>query len=130
MADYVPRFKPGQAIPSRASVAITGGQLCIVTGSGTVGPSTAAAVTWVGVAAYDAVSGDNVTLHCGGMQQLTASGVITAGDQVVAAAAGRVATLAAAAGATAGDINAARQVVGLALTTAADGATVDVAMTR
>lgn len=130
MSDYVPRFKPGQAFTSQASAAITGGQLCAVTGSGTVGPTAGATTAWVGTAAFDVASGENVTLHCGGVQKLVAAGAITAGDQVVSAAAGKVATLAAATTAVVADINAARQVVGVALTTAVDGATVDIAMVR
>ena len=130
MSDYVPLFKPGQAITSQASAAITGGQLVAVSGSGTVAPTAAATVAWVGVAAFDAGNGEKVTIHKGGVQRIVASGAITAGDQVVAAAAGKVATLAAAATAVAADINAARQVVGVALTTATDGNPVEIDMDR
>lgn len=130
MAEYVPLFKPGQAITSQASAAIVGGRLVAVSGSGTVAETAGATTAWVGVAAFDAASGDKVTVHCGGVQKLTASGAITAGDQVISAAAGRVASLAAAAGATAGDINSARQVVGIALSTAADGGSVQIQMVR
>lgn len=130
MADYVPKFTPGQAITSQASAAITGGQLVAVSGSGTVAPTAAATVAWVGVAAFDAANGEKVTIHKGGVQRIVASGAVTAGDQVISAAGGKVATLAAAAGAVAADINAARQVVGIALTTAADGATVEIDMDR
>lgn len=130
MADYVPKFTPGQAITSQASAAITGGQLVAVSGSGTVAKTAGASTAWVGVAAFDAANGDKVTIHKGGVQRIVASGAITAGDQVISAADGKVASLAAAAGATAGDINAARQVVGTALTTAADGASVEIDMDR
>lgn len=130
MADYNPRFAPGEAFTLAASGTITGGNVVAVSGSGTVAAAGANADNWVGVAAFDAVSGDKLTIRTGGVQRLVASGTVTAGDQVVCAASGRVATLAAAAGATAGDINAARRVVGLALTTAADGAVVDVQMER
>lgn len=130
MSDYVPKFTPGKAITSQASAAITGGQLCIVSGSGTVAPSSAATVAWVGVAAFDVASGEKVTLHKGGVQRLTASGGITAGDQVVAGADGKVVSLAAAAVGDAADVNAARQVVGVALTTATDGNPVEIDMER
>lgn len=130
MTDYVPLFKPGQAVTRQASAAITGGQVVVVTGDGTVGPSAGASAAFFGVAATDAAVGDQVTVHKGGVQRPVASGAVTAGDEVVTAAAGRVSTLAAAAGATAGDINAARQVVGVALSTAADGETVDVDFVR
>lgn len=126
MAEYVHHWPPG-SYTSQASATITGGQLLMVTGVNTVGPTTGATTAWVGVAAHDAVSGDKITvLPIQGVHRLTASGTVTAGDQVVSAAAGKVASLAAAAGAAAGDINSARQVVGTALTTATDGNLVDV----
>lgn len=130
MADYVPKYTPGQAITSQASAAITGGQLVAVSGAGTVAPTVGATTAWLGVAAFNAAIGDKVTLHKGGVQRIVAAGAINAGDQVISAAAGRVASLAAAATATVGDINAARQVVGTALTTAADGASVEIDMDR
>lgn len=124
MAEYLPLYKPGATITRQASATITAGQLVIVTGSGTVGPGSAATHLWLGVAAHDAVSGDKVTIHCGGVQRLVAAGGITAGVPVEAAAAGAVATKTIAAGET--DL----QVVGIALTTALDTALVEVAMVR
>ena len=117
MAEYLPVYKPGQAITLAASATITGGQLVEVTGSGTVGPAGAASTKVVGVAAFDAVSGDNVTIFAGGVQHAVASGVITAGAVVQAGAAGTVA-----AGTTAP--------IGIALTTAADTADVRVLFNR
>lgn len=117
MADYTPLFKPGQAVTRQASAAITGGQMVVVTGSGTVGPSAGASAAFAGVAAFDAASGDQVTIYAGGVQRPTASGAITAGDIVTTAAAGRVITNAA---------PGAGQQVGIALSTAADGQLVDV----
>lgn len=108
MAEYLPIYKPGQAITLRASAAITGGQLVEVSGSGTVGPAGAASVKVVGVAAFDAANGDAVTVYNAGVQHATASGAVTAGDVVQAGAAGTVAS-----GTTAP--------VGIALTTAANG---------
>lgn len=130
MADYLPVYKPGRDITSTTSGAVTGGQLLAVSGNGTVATAGASSSSWIGVAAFDAASGARVTIHVGGVQRLTASGSITAGDQVVCAASGQVSTLAAAGTATAGDINNARAVVGIALTTATNGNTVDVAMAR
>lgn len=125
MADYTPIFFPGDTITSTTSAAVTGGQQLVVSGDGTVAPSAGSSAKVVGVAAFDAASGALVTLFGRGMtHEATASGAITAGDQVVSAAAGAVSTLAAAAGATAGDINSARSVLGVALTTAADTAKV------
>lgn len=42
MADYLPLFKPGQDITSTTSAAVTGGQLLVVSGSGTVAPTSGA----------------------------------------------------------------------------------------
>lgn len=117
MAEYLPIYKPGQAITLKASATITGGQLVEVTGSGTVGPAGAASTKVVGVAAFDAATNDNVTIYSGGVQHATASGAVTAGDVVQAAASGQVAS-----GSTAP--------LGIALTTAANGADVRVQFNR
>lgn len=122
MADYTPIAVPGAAFTLSASATIVGGQVVAVTGSGTVGPAGASSGAVVGVAAFDAASGSDVTVYTGFIvHESVASGTVTAGDQVVSAAAGQVATLAVAAGATAADINNARAVVGVALTTATTG---------
>ncbi|NUR24985.1 MAG: DUF2190 family protein [Hamadaea sp.] len=122
MAEYLPLHDDGDAITRQASAAITGGQLVIVSGSGTVAPASAAAATWLGVAGNDAASGDNVVIFCGGVQRLVASGAITAGNTVEAAASGQVAAH------TNGtnDVN----IVGLALTSATNGNLVEVKPTR
>lgn len=122
MADYVPLFTGQPAFTSQASTTITGGQLLAVSGSGTVGPCGAASAAFVGVAAFDAASGDKVTVHTGGVQRLTASGSITAGAAVISGASGTVATI--------GAETVYSRVVGVALTTAADGAIVEVLMAR
>lgn len=122
MAEYLPLFKPGCSISSTASAAVTGGQLLVVSGSGTVAPSSVATHAFVGVAAFDAASGAAVGVHKGGVHRLTATGAITAGDRVIPAANGTVATLGAGT-----DYS---QVVGIALTTAAAGAAVDVDFVR
>lgn len=126
MADYAPIFNGLPPYTSTASTAITGGQLCEVSGTGTVGPAGAGSAKVVGVAAFDAATNASVTLFRGGIQELTASGTVTAGDQVVAAAAGQVATKAAAGTATLGDINDARAILGVAMTTATNGNKVQV----
>jgi hypothetical protein len=122
MAEYAPLYKPGQAFTRSASATITGGQLVIVSGSGTVAPSSAATHSWVGVAAFDAANGDNVTVFAGGVQRITASGTVTAGNTVEAAASGAVA---AHTNGTA-DVN----IVGVALTTATNGNLVEVLLAR
>lgn len=121
MSEYVPLFKPGQDVTRVASAAVTGGQLVAVSGDGSVAPTAGATAAFFGIAGFDAAVGDNVAIHKGGVQRPLASGAIAAGDIVVAAAAGRVATNAA---------PAAGQQVGIALTTAADGEPVEIDMVR
>jgi hypothetical protein len=112
VAEYLPIYKPGQAITLKASATITGGQLVEVSGSGTVGPAGAASTKVVGHAAFDAVTNDYVTIYTPGIvQHGTAAGAITAGAVVQAGAAGTIAS-----GTTAP--------IGIALTTAADTADV------
>lgn len=91
MAEYLPKFIPGQAITLAASAEITGGQLVEVTGAGTVGPAQADSAKVVGVAGFDAAAGDRVTIYRGGVQRLIASAAITAGTAVAAAASGQAA---------------------------------------
>lgn len=121
MPDYSPKFKPGDDITLTTSAAVLGGQLVAVTGSNTVGPTTASTPAWAGVARQDSPTGDKVVVTSGGVQKIAAAGAVTAGDRVIPAAAGRVATI--------GAGNAAHS-VGTALTTVADGATVLVLMDR
>jgi hypothetical protein len=131
MTEYVPLYKPGQAVTHQASAAITGGQLVGVSGSGTVAPTGTNQASWVGVAAFDAAVGDQVTVHSGGVQRILAAGAVTAGDLLVASAtAGRVSTLAAVTTPTAADVSNTRAIVGIALTSAADGELVEVQMDR
>ncbi len=115
MSDYVPLYLPGQAFTSTASAAVTGGKPVYVSGDGTVANSAAAANVPIGVASQDAAaSGDKVGVFGRGtVHRLTASGTVTAGDLVEAAAAGAVATH------TVGTNDA--RVFGIALTTATAG---------
>jgi hypothetical protein len=128
--EYVPVFKPGQAITLKASAPITGGQIVVVTGVGTVGPAGANAVNWIGVASNDAAINDNVAIFADGVQSVTTSGTVTAGDLVVCAAAGAVSTLAAVTTPTAADVTNTRGIVGVALSTAATGLKVRVKFDR
>jgi len=121
MAEYLPIRTPGDALVSTASASITGGTLVAVSGNGTVATAGAASAAWLGVAAFDAASGDSVTVYASGVQELTASGAITAGAQVVSGAGGTVVSSATPAAGTQ---------VGVALTTAADGAKVRVKFAR
>lgn len=126
MPEYTPRFTPGQSITSQASAAITGGMLVAVSGSGTVATSGADSAVVVGVAAFNAASGDKVTvwpLRGGGVHKLVASAAITAGDGVTSTNVGKVktATTSLATAAAAGIL------LGIALNTVAnDGDIVDV----
>jgi len=123
MADYIPLFKPGEAYTSTvATTAVVGGRLVEVNGVGTVGPAGAASLKVCGVAAQDAAVAAQVLIHVGGVQRLTASAAITAGDLLASAAAGKVAAIAA------GTFG---QLVGVAQTSAAaDGDLVEVLMSR
>lgn len=113
MAGYLRLQEDGDEITVSAGGTITGGQLVTVSAANTVIAATAAGAKALGVAAYDAVSGDLVTVVRNGVHQTTASGSIAAGDNLEAAAAGAVATH------TNGtnDVN----IVGMALTAATNG---------
>ena len=95
MAAYLPKFKPGEAVTFTASADVTGGRLVAVTGDRTVGPAGADSAAVVGVAGFDAKSGERVTVftRAGGVHKLTASGAIAAGAKVSSAAAGAIQTV-------------------------------------
>lgn len=95
MADYLPKFKPGAAVTFTASADVTGGRLVELTGNRAVGPAGADAVDVIGVAGFDAVAGESVTVYCRptGVHQLVASAAIAAGAKVIAAAGGKAATI-------------------------------------
>lgn len=141
MADYTAVLLPGLTFTSQASDTISGGDPLEVSGSGTVARCAgAASAKFAGVAAHDAISGAKVTVIAARpVFDGTADGAITAGDQLVASnVAGRqVKTLDAAAtdfaevyddadaeAAVNAAVNGARAVIGLALTSAGDNATV------
>lgn len=124
-----------------ASTAVTGGDLLVVSGSGTVATAAAtAALNYVGVAAHNAPAGGSVTVWTRGMvHESIADGPVTAGDQLTTTAtAGRqVKSLPPSAGDLgaafnqAADnavlntaVNNARALIGIALTTVVDGAKV------
>lgn len=90
MPDYT-MVMPGYQITLIASATLTGGQVVVITGAGQVGPAGANSAAVVGVAGHDAASGQQVTVHCVGfIHETTASGTITAGQDVAAAAGGAV----------------------------------------
>lgn len=118
MADFLPKFKPGQSWTATTSADVVGGKLLEVSGDGTVAHAGANSIAVVGVAAYDALSGTAVTVYSGGIAKLVSSGAITAGSKVVAGAAGVVTALAVVTTPTAADVTNTRAIVGTALTTA------------
>jgi hypothetical protein len=123
MADYLPLHEDGHQITRAASGTITGGNLVSVSGSGTVAQAAAGDPTWLGVAGFDVVSGNNLTVWCSGVQRIVAgTGGVTAGQLVQAGANGTVVSH------TNGtnDFN----VVGIALTTATATNLVEVKMAR
>ncbi|MBM6622663.1 DUF2190 family protein [Micrococcaceae bacterium RIT802] len=119
MADYLPLFSPGATVTYAASAAVAGGQLVEVTGDRTVGPAGADSAKVVGVAGFDAATGDNVAVYSGGVQRPTASGAIAAGAKVASAAAGKAQTL-----------GALTNPIGIALAAAANGEPVQVKLDR
>ncbi|MGW0052050.1 capsid cement protein [Nocardia nova] len=113
MSEFLPRFFPADRVPCTTSAVVTGGQVLVVSGDNTVAPSSAAAIPF-GIAAYDdPVGGAQIMAYRDGICSLNASGAIAAGDAVVPAAAGAVATIGS-------DTNYAH-VVGQALAAAANG---------
>lgn len=117
MADYSPVYSGGvMPFTSTTSAAVTGGQVLIVSGAGTVGPATAAAAFCCGVAAHDAASGAIVTVWplTNVIHEIVvvAAGTVTAADGVIAGTAGTVNTSAVGVAAAAGTL------LGVALTTA------------
>ena len=93
MADHIHLFKPGTAITCAAGTAVIGGRLVQITGPRQVGPAAADSVSVFGTAAVDTEVGGDVLVLRGGVQNLTASAVITAGARVKAAADGKVVTV-------------------------------------
>lgn len=123
MAEYLPLHDDGDAITRSASGSITAGQLVSVSGSGTVAPAGAGDANWLGVAAFDAASGVNVTVFTGGVQRIVAgTGGVTAGQYVEAGASGTVVSH------TNGTTD--YKIVGLALSTATATNLVEVKLAR
>lgn len=116
MADYAPKFLYGDQITGTTSAAVTGGQVLVVSGDGTVGPAgDGADVTVVGVAAQDAASGALVSYFPRGKVHVsTTAGAVTAGNGVSAGAAGTV-----------DDDAGSDPVLGVFLTSAASGETAE-----
>lgn len=112
--DYSPIFFCGDTFTRVTSAAVTAGQVLVVSGDDTVAPSSGASAAFLGIAAFDAASGAEVTVINEGVHELTSSGSISAGDLVIPAASGAVATQGSATAANA------VQVLGVALKAAAN----------
>lgn len=98
MAEYSPIFTNGTAPWTlQASGSVTGGRLVESTGNGTVANATAASTKVVGVAAFDATTGNKVDVWPlpGLTHRVLGAGAIAAGDNLAAGAAGVVAPIAA-----------------------------------
>lgn len=109
-----------------ASAAITAGRLVEVTGNRTVGMAGANSLKVIGVAleGTDFVgTPDKIAVASGGVFLLTASGAISAGDILVAAANGQVSTLAAVTTPTPADVTNTRAIIGKALEAISNGLT-------
>lgn len=122
MSDYTPIICDDDlSYTATASATITGSQVLVITGVGTVGPAGAAALPIAGVASRDAVAGDSLTVYRNGIQNLVATGSVAAGDALTSGANGTVVTNATPASGTH---------VGTALTTATAGNKVRVLFNR
>lgn len=110
MSDYTP-VNEADRITLTASAAITGGQLLVVSGVNTVAPAGAAGVV-IGVAAFDAASGQRVSVLEKDMEhESTSTAGVTAGDTLVSGTGGTIET--------ASGTPAAAAIIGVAITTAA-----------
>lgn len=94
MADYLPKHESGRPFTLPTSADVIGGRVLIVSGAGTVSHAGADAVaaTLVGVAGYDALSGERVTIYPlkGAVHKLVAGAPIAAGATIGTLAAGKV----------------------------------------
>ena len=111
MAQYLPKFRPGDTVTFGVTANVTGGQ-AVEVGSAdmSVAPAAAASAKYVGVVGHDAKVGDKVTVEVGKpIHELKAVGAVTRGTRLELAASGGVRTLASGTAAF------------LALTSAADG---------
>lgn len=110
MAEYTPVIA-GDTYTSTTSADVSAGDVLVVSGDNTVAGSAGASAAFAGIAAFDAKSGEKVTVHSGGVHLLNSTGAIAAGGVVTTAAAAKVTDLGA--GTTYS------QVIGVALSAAA-----------
>lgn len=77
---------------STLSADATAGQVLVASGVDTVAPSGGVSLAYVGIAAFDAKSGDKITVLRPVIATVASTGTVTAADLVTTAAAGVVAT--------------------------------------
>jgi hypothetical protein len=124
--DYTPPYPRGRELTATCSGAVLGGDLLVVSGSGTVAtwvPNATPTTKAIGVAGTDTPANGRVMVWgFGPVHESVADGTVTAGDQLVAAStAGRqVKTAPAVTTPTAGDVTTTRSILGVALITASD----------
>ena len=90
MADYTPKFLPGQNVTYSAGAAITGGQVVYLSAAGTCLLTAAAHANVLGVATRDVATGERVAVSRGGVQRCVSGAAIAVGDPLKSAASGRV----------------------------------------
>lgn len=89
MPPIIEYFKPGDHLTCTVGATpVVGGQLVELSASRTVIPAAADSVKVAGVALYDAAVGEKVAVASEGMWPVVASGALTAGMRLVAAANG------------------------------------------
>lgn len=113
MAEHTPKYFPADRLPRTTSAVVAGGQVLIVSGNDTVAPCSAPSEAVLGVAAHDAASGAPVVVYTEGVHEVPASGAIAAGKPVIGAAAGAVAAFV-------NGTDEPEEIVGTALSAAAD----------
>ena len=92
MSEYLPRFTPGQNVTHTAAADLVGGQLVEITADRTVGPAAAGSLKVAGVVGNDCKAGGEVVVYMipGHVHWVEAAAVVAAGDQIEAAADGKV----------------------------------------
>ena len=132
MADYTPPYVPGKVVTLTASVAVKGGDLLVVSGSGTVAALAFATATQqiVGVAANDTPVNGRVTVYARGIvHESVPVGTVTAGALLTTPITGdtagaQVKTAIAVTTPIPADVTDSRNIFGIALTTASNPAKV------
>ena len=114
MPNYLSKIDTKHSITRTASADIVGGRCVEVTTTGAVAHAAADSAKFLGIAMSDAKSGEAVTVSLDSVHRPVAAGAITAGVKVYTAADGKVTAT--------GTTNP----IGIALTSVADGAQVEV----